>query len=144
VSSTDEWQLVLPWEPWAKMRPRISAAVKGKARRTHQKPEDKDAEDRTREFLREHWRWPILEGNVKVSGFWFRSTRQTVDLDNLLKHFLDAATGIVFVNDCQVTAYGVMELHLDRDAPRSHVWVEPHDDASLLRAYDATTGKVRI
>lgn len=78
-----------------------------------------------------------------MSGFWFRSSRQTIDLDNLIKHFQDAASGIIFVNDCQVTAYGAMEIHLDREAPRSHVWIEPHTDASLLRDYDRLTGKVR-
>lgn len=127
------------------MRPRISKPVAGKAPRTHQPPEDRKAEERTREFLQNYWNregLPVFSDNVRVSAFFFRSNRQTIDLDNLLKHILDAATGVCWVNDCQVTAYGATELHLDREAPRTHIWVEPHTDASLLRAYDPSTGKV--
>jgi Holliday junction resolvase RusA-like endonuclease len=123
------------------MRPRISKAVAGKSARTHQPKEDRAAEDRTREFLRTHYTGPLFTGNVRLSVFFFRSSRQIVDLDNLLKHLEDAATGVLWVNDCQVTAYGPTELHLDRDAPRTHLWVEPHTEASLLRAYDPGTGK---
>jgi Holliday junction resolvase RusA-like endonuclease len=80
---------------------------------------------------------------VRLSFFFFRSSRQVIDLDNLVKHILDAAAGILFVNDCQVTAYGPTELHLDRGAPRTHLWIEPHVDASLRRLYDPETGKAR-
>jgi Holliday junction resolvase RusA-like endonuclease len=134
---------VLPWEPWPKTRPRISAARPGKAPRTHQDPEDKKAEDRTREFLRIEYAGPVLTTNVRLSVFFFRSSRQVVDLDNLVKHLEDAATGVLWVNDCQVTAFGPTELHLDREHPRTHLWVEPHTDASLLRSYDPDTGKAR-
>jgi len=125
------------------MRPRISKPVPGKPPRTHQPKEDKDAEERTRQFLRDHYDGPLFETNVRISIFFFRSSRQVIDLDNLLKHFEDAATGVVWVNDCQVTAYGPTELHLDKEAPRTHVWVEPHNEASLLRSYDPDTGKAR-
>jgi Holliday junction resolvase RusA-like endonuclease len=137
MSSADEWQLVLPWEPWAKIRPQVSRG----GHRTHQHPKDRAAEDRTRDFLRDNWKHPVLTTNVRLSAFFFRSSRQVIDQDNLLKHILDAASGICWVNDCQVTAYGVVELHLDREAPRTHIWVEPHDEASLLRHYDPDTGK---
>lgn len=123
------------------MRPRISKAIPGKAPRTHQTPEDAKAEKATRDFLKENYTGPLFTTNVRLSAFFFRSSRQVVDLDNLLKHFEDAATGVLWVNDCQVTAYGPTELHLDREAPRSHIWVQAHDEASLLRSYDPDTGK---
>jgi Holliday junction resolvase RusA-like endonuclease len=134
---------VIPWEPWSKLRPRISKAVPGKSPRTHQPKEDRDAEDRTRGFLESAWSGPPLDGNVRLSVFFFRSSRQTVDMDNLLKHLQDAATGVLWVNDCQITAYGPTELHLDREEPRTHLWVGTHDEASLVRQYDPLTGKVR-
>lgn len=143
MSSTAEWQLVLPWEPWAKMRPRISKAIKGRPPRTHQPKEDREAEDRTREFLRANYPGPLLGTNIRLSAFFFRASRQVVDLDNLLKHFEDAATGICWVNDCQVTAYGPTELHLDKGAPRTHIWIEPHTDATLLRDYNPLTGRTQ-
>lgn len=129
------------------MRPRISKAVPGKPPRTHQPPEDARAEQATRDLLREQWSdagyAEPLEGNLRFSFWFFRSNRQTIDLDNLIKHVLDAAAGIVFVNDCQVTAYGDTEVHLDRDNPRTEIVVEPHESATLLRDYDAATGRVR-
>ncbi len=135
--------MILPWEPWSKARPQISAAVKGRKPRTHQHPDDKKAEDRTRTFLRENYRGPLFEGNVRISFFFYRASRQVVDMDNLVKHVLDAAHGVLFVNDCQVTAYGPTELHLDREYPRTHLWIEPHDEASLRRDYDPGTGRAR-
>lgn len=72
--------------------------------------------------------------------FW-RSSRQVVDLDNLLKHLLDAATGVCWVNDCQVTAYGFTELRLDIENPRTWLQIRLDHEASLLRHYDPTTGK---
>jgi Holliday junction resolvase RusA-like endonuclease len=146
ASSSLTFQAVIPWEPWAKQRPRISKAVKGKGARTHQPPEDKKAEERTREFLREEWNRPVrvqpFACNVEVSAVFWRASRQTIDLDNLLKHLLDSATGVCWVNDCQVTAYGTMELQLDRDNPRTWVQVRVHENASLLRRYSPTTGLV--
>lgn len=141
MSSPKEWQLVLPWEPWSKVRPKISKAIAGKHARTHQDPADKKAEDRTREFLKAHYEGPLFTGNVRLSVFFFRSSRQVIDTDNLIKHLQDAGTGVLWVNDCQITAYGPTELHLDREAPRTHLWIEAHAEASLLRSYDPETGK---
>lgn len=144
ASSSLVFQTVLPWEPWAKQRPRISKPVAGRAPRTHQPPEDKKAEKRTRELLEQEWNRPIqtlpFKCNVEISAIFWRSSRQVVDLDNLLKHLLDAATGICWVNDCQVTAYGPMGLELDRDNPRTWMRVQVHHGASLLRRYDPRTG----
>lgn len=125
------------------MRPRISKAVKGRAPRTHQPPEDAAAEKATREQIQAAWTQEPLGCNVRVSAVFYRSTRGTVDLDNLLKHVLDAAAGVLFVNDCQVTAYGDVELHLDRDNPRTELAIEVHTGATMVRDYDPATGRVR-
>ena len=143
MSSNPEWSLLLIGEPWAKMRPRISKAVKGRAPRTHQPPADKAAEEATRDAIRAQWYGGPIESNVRISARFYRATRGTVDLDNLLKHVLDAATGVLWVNDCQVTAYGPTELHLDRDYPRTEITIEVHTDATMVRDYDAATGRVR-
>ena len=79
---------------------------------------------------------------MRISVQFYRSTRQVVDLDNLLKHLHDAAEGVIWVNDCQITAYGVIELHLDREDPRTDLAVEIHSGASMTRLYDPVTGKV--
>ena len=128
------------------MRPRISKARPGKAPRTHQDPKDKAAEDRTREALRTEWDQfkPThpFERNVEVSAVFWRSSRQVIDLDNLLKHLLDAATGVCWVNDCQVTRYARIELRLDREDPRTWLQVRPDISGAdaLLRWYHAESG----
>lgn len=62
--------------------------------------------------------------------------RQRIDTDNLLKHVCDAANGILWEDDSQVTAvYGAMEL--DPDEPRTVVIVGEHS-SSLTRGSDAT------
>lgn len=135
----DRWHpMVMQGEPWAKKRPRIS---KGGGR-THQPKDDRNAEDRTRTFLKQFWMGGIFTTNVTLGARFYRSHRGTVDLDNLLKHLLDAGTGILWVNDCQVTAYDHPEVHLDRDNPRTELWILPHVAATLIRVYDPETGRV--
>lgn len=130
--------LVMPWEPWAKKRPRISRG----GGRTHQPKDDRNAEERTRSFLEQWWAHGVYVDEVILGARFYRSTRITVDLDNLMKHLLDAATGIIWVNDCQVSGYDQPRVHLDRENPRTELWVLPHVDATMGRLYDPETGKV--
>jgi Holliday junction resolvase RusA-like endonuclease len=124
------------------MRPRISKAVAGKPPRTHQAAEDRAAEDRTRGLIRQQWSGDPLLDNVIVGAEFYRSSRQVVDLDNLLKHVLDAATGVLWVNDCQVTAYDGVALELDREDPRTVLYVATLPAPTMVRAY-GLDGKVR-
>lgn len=66
-----------------------------------------------------------LTGNVFVICLFFRSNRQRIDCDNMIKQFLDAATGVCWVDDCQVTAQlGIVEY--DPDRPRTVVVIGEH------------------
>lgn len=125
MNSPDEWTLTIPGTPWSKQRPRISKAVAGKSRRTHQPAADRNAEKQTRDYLQENWPHDPLTGNVWLTARFWRPTRQVVDLDNLVKHLQDAATGVLWVNDAQVTAI-TAALDLDRDNPRTEFWIEEH------------------
>ena len=129
--------LVLSGEPWAKKRPRISAG----GGRTHQAKIDREAEKRTHEALAALWARPPYVGNIGLGVRFYRSTLGTVDADNLLKHVLDAGTGVVWVNDCQVTLYEWVELQLDRARPRTELWFRPHL-TTMIRLYDPETGRV--
>lgn len=124
-------RLFIPEQPWAKKRPRIS---KG-GRRAHQDPLDKAAEELTRKYLRSQWceiyRLAPLTGNVELQAVFYRRTRQIVDLDNLLKHLLDAGNGLLWGDDRQVTRY-VVELRLDREAPRTEIVLHDHQ-TSMVR-----------
>jgi Holliday junction resolvase RusA-like endonuclease len=128
------WEGVVLGNPHAKMRPRISAARPGQRPRTHQDPKDKIAEDRTKEALRAH-EPPLFTGNVALIAAFYRNSRQVVDLDNLEKHLMDAANGILWTDDCQVTCKRTT-LDLDRDNPRTHVIVVQDAVSSMRRGTD--------
>ena len=128
--TTRESLIVVTGQPHAKIRPRIS---KG-GRRTHQDPRDAAAEAETRRQLIEQWGSHRIEtGNLKLVAHFHRKNRQIVDLDNLVKHLLDSAQGVLFVNDAQVTAYDV-ELFVDSEAPRTAFYLVPHR-TSMVRSY---------
>jgi Holliday junction resolvase RusA-like endonuclease len=125
-----EYSGVIPWQPHSKTRPRISAG----GRRTHQDPKDKAAEKRTREFFALDiiaLGVPRLVGNVAVRLVFYRQTAQWVDVDNLVKHFLDSANGMLWVDDVQVTRTSAT-LELDRENPRTEFWVSEHN-SSMVR-----------
>lgn len=65
-------------------------------------------------------------GNVAIACVFFRSNQQRIDSDNMMKLVMDAATGVAWVDDCQVTCQmGIVEL--DPDAPRTLVVMGEHD-----------------
>lgn len=121
---------VLNWEPASKSRPRF--ARNGHA---YTKPEDRDAEVRTAAWLRGLGQEPMT-GNAALACVFFRSNRQRIDTDNLLKHVCDAANGILWEDDHQVTAIlGILELDVDR--PRTLIAWAPHL-STMTRGTDAT------
>lgn len=66
-----------------------------------------------------------LEGNVAVACVFFRGNRQRIDVDNMLKHVMDAANKICWHDDSQVTAQlGIIEL--DRGRPRTVIAIGEH------------------
>lgn len=127
--------IVIPWQPHAKKRPRIS---RGGAR-THQDPADKAAEARTRQLVIDEMEargLPILTGNVHLVVRFYRQSRQVVDWDNLAKHLSDALNGVAFVDDSQVTSVD-LRLDLDRENPRTVFCVLPSSMSTMLRGTDA-------
>jgi Holliday junction resolvase RusA-like endonuclease len=128
---TFEHSGVVPWQPAAKKRPRISQG----GRRTHQDPVDKEAEKETSDHLRESVAGlpiPRIKTNVSVRLVFYRRTAQRVDVDNLIKHFLDSANGILWLDDCQITRISA-ELHLDRTSPRTEWRLTEHRDSTMVR-----------
>jgi Holliday junction resolvase RusA-like endonuclease len=126
------WQslIVIEGNPHAKMRPRVSRG----GRRTHQDPKDAAAEAETRRQLVEQWKTRSLQtGNLTLYATFYRRNRQICDLDNLVKHLLDAAQGVLFVNDAQVTSYQV-ELDVDPDDPRTEFYLTSHQ-TNMTRKY---------
>lgn len=83
----------------------------------------------------DNWPHAPLTENVCLTAVFYRASRQVVDADNLLKHLMDSAGGILWINDCQVTMI-VAELRLDRESPRTEFMLELHD-TDLTRDYSS-------
>lgn len=130
--ASDAKVLVIPGEPPSKSRPRFT-----KTGRAYQSKADQNAEERTAWHFRRAFRgdqpWT---GNVALGCVFFRPNKQRIDVDNMLKHVCDAANGIAWVDDSQVTAvYGVAEL--DAEHPRTVLVLTRHH-SSLVRGSDNT------
>lgn len=71
----------------------------------------------------------VFDGNVAVACVFHRGNRQRIDIDNLVKLVLDAATQAgVWQDDSQVTAVvGILEH--DRDFPRTVVAFANHESS---------------
>lgn len=113
------------------MRPRVSRGGK----RTHQDPRDAEAERQTREYFEKEvatWQIPAFTKNVSIHVCFWRATMQIVDLDNLVKHFLDSANGVLFSDDALVTRL-VAELELDRECPRTWWSIRSHRTSTMIR-----------
>ncbi|MGW4240981.1 RusA family crossover junction endodeoxyribonuclease [Nocardia sp. NPDC004722] len=116
--------VTLPGDPHPKGRPRFSRG------RAYTAEADRDAEARTALLLSQRVSQP-LTGNIALTCVFYRRTRRRVDVDNLLKHVMDAANGILWRDDSQCTSLrGVIEL--DRDNPRTLILIGPHE-SSLVR-----------
>jgi Holliday junction resolvase RusA-like endonuclease/predicted nucleic acid-binding Zn ribbon protein len=127
--STDEFMLyvVIPGAPPSKARPRHGKGF------TYVTPESRAAEARTALFLTRLVAAP-LEGNVALGCVFFRPNKQRIDTDNMLKHVCDAANGVLWVDDSQVTAVmGITEY--DAGNPRTLIVVGRHA-SSMTRGAD--------
>lgn len=111
-------ELTVPGEPRSKARPRFTGSggvYSDKQQKAHE------------ELLEWHLRLAFkepLQGGVGVGITFFRSNKQRIDLDNLVKAVLDAANGIAFVDDVQVVELAA-RIELDRENPRTVILVEP-------------------
>jgi len=114
--------VLIPGEPHRKMRPKFSR--RGRHTVTYQPAEDEAAEKRTARVLRAAIKQPLV-GNVALAAIFYRSDRQVIDTDNLIKHVCDAGNGILFLDDSQATATaGIIEL--DADNPRTLLMIAAH------------------
>lgn len=87
-------------------------------------PIDRRAEEHTATELAKCVPEPFT-GNVALGCVFFRPDRQRIDTDNMLKHICDAANGILWVDDSQVTAvFGITEY--DPENPRTLVVIGRH------------------
>lgn len=123
--------VVLPGPPASKARPRFARG------RVYSSGDSAKAEALTAARLRQALPQGPFPGNVALGCVFFRPNSQRIDTDNLLKHVCDAANGVLWVDDSQVTAL-MGRTELDQDNPRTVVVVGRHI-SSLKRGSDATT-----
>lgn len=126
---SDVTSVLIPWAPASKSRPRF-----GRGGRAYTPAESRAAEARTAAHLRTCFPEP-LPGNVALACIFYRPDRQRIDADNMLKHLCDAANGIIWQDDSQVTAIlGIVEL--DIEYPRT-VMAVSHHDTTMTRGADS-------
>jgi Holliday junction resolvase RusA-like endonuclease len=77
-----------------------------------------------------------FRGNVQVGLIFYRSNRQRIDLDNLVKQVLDAANGIAWLDDSQVTSI-VARLEFDGERPRTVISLRDDSKSTMRRGEDA-------
>ncbi len=119
--------LEVPGNPWSKSRPRFARG------RAYQSRDDQVAEQALRTRLIAN-KLPKFPGNVLLACRFYRSNYQRIDTDNLLKHVGDAATGVLWQDDSQVTCE-LGEVHLDAERPRTII-VAGHHSSTLTRGSD--------
>jgi Holliday junction resolvase RusA-like endonuclease len=116
----DEYRvLTIAGEPRSKARPRF-----GGNGRVYTPRKQVEAEALLGWHFRRAFREP-LSGNLAVVCLFFRSTHGRVDVDNMLKHVMDAANTIVWHDDYQVTGM-VGAVDLDRERPRTVIGIARH------------------
>lgn len=127
---TNEWYFTtLNGAPHSKSRHRHTRSGRG-----YMLAEDRNAEKETALHLKRLTASPF-NGNLALGCVFFRPNRQRIDCDNMLKHICDAANGVLWHDDCQVTAVmGIVEY--DQASPRTLVMVGQHE-STLVR--DAVT-----
>ncbi len=103
--------LTVPGQPHGKRRHRFG---KGRA---YPDPVGVAHEETLAHYLRRACPRPFASG-VAIRALFYRSDKQRVDIDNMLKAVLDAANGICFEDDSQVIEV-LARVELDRANPRT-------------------------
>lgn len=128
---------VIPGPPPSKARPRFRRSTGT----TYTLAKDREAENTTACHLIRLVDPGPLTGNVALGCVFFRPDRQRIDTDNMLKHVCDAANGVLWFDDSQVTALiGITEI--DPDNPRTIVVLGNHISTLGRGTDDVTPCKV--
>lgn len=116
-ASGEPWKISVPGEPVSKARARWSR----KSRSFYTPSNTTGQESLLAMHMRSAMGGRVLTGNVAVVAVFYRSDRQRIDADNLMKLALDAGTlAGVWDDDCQVTAQASF-VELDREHPRTEI-----------------------
>lgn len=114
----NHYRFEIPGQPLSKARVRVTS--RGSYTPARQR---KNAQYLAGEF-RKQVSEPLQE-SVAVEMVFYRKGKQRIDLDNLVKQALDAATGICWVDDVQVVKI-TATLELDNANPRTLIDIRSH------------------
>jgi Holliday junction resolvase RusA-like endonuclease len=120
-------RIEIPGEPRSKARPRFTGGGK-----VYSSKEQRAHEDAIAWAVRAKIGNRPFLGNVQVEVWFYRSNKQRIDLDNLLKSVLDGANGIAWRDDVQVTSIGA-RLHLDPQNPRTILILRDDEESTMPR-----------
>lgn len=110
--------MTVPWETRVKKRARVTKSGTYK--------EDDADEQATAAMLANQWGpRPPMTGPVALTVFAYRKDKRRADIDNVVKHIMDAGNGIVWLDDSQILALVANKIPSDPD-PRTVVIVSSH------------------
>lgn len=123
-------------EPRSKCRPRFTK----NGNRVYNDKKQIDNEKMLKWNFKLKFKTPVSH-EVAVACIFYRSTKSRIDLDNLTKQVLDAANGICWLDDMQVTGIAGI-LRLDRDNPRIVLAIADNQNNSIPGAMGRGTETV--
>lgn len=120
--------VVVKGDPKSKARPRLG----GKG---HVYSPSKPDQDAVAAAIKPIFPAPI-DGSLAIGCVFFRPNKQRIDADNMMKLVMDAATGVCWHDDSQVSAQlGIVEF--DPLNPRTIVVIGPRDSSMVRSAATA-------
>lgn len=115
----------------------VEGEPRSKSRPTHQDNSKQHRQNAELRFKLERSFPERLCGNVAVACVFYRSSRKRVDIDNLFKEIFDAANGIAWRDDMQVTACTGL-LKMDEAYPRTAIAI-----GSVVSSLDRSEGSMQ-
>lgn len=116
--------LIVEGQPYSKARPRVTT------RGTYTPKVQKANEEALAWQIRLACEHRPFEAAVEVGLIFYRSNRQRIDIDNLVKQVLDAANGVAWKDDAQVTSI-VARKRFDGERPRTVISIRDDHDTNF-------------
>ena len=116
--------LTIPMAPAVKVRHRTR--IRGGKIQTYKDPDDLQREQVTQVYMRklmaEHRRGGPFRGPLALACVFYMPDGTRRDIDNLLKHIMDAGNKILYNDDSQIVTVAAYR-HVDRSNPRTELMI---------------------
>ena len=90
----------------------------------------KDAKEQYQWEMKSQWKSLILEKDLQVDVTYYFKDKRRRDWDNFNKLWMDAGTGIIWVDDKQVSDAAVHK-RIDKERPRTEILIFPNSEEDV-------------